>query len=111
MVDAGLIVITTFISPYRADRERVRKILEDSSKDFVEVFVKCPVDVCRQRDPKGLYKKAFSGEVKECTGVSAPYEEPLKPELVLETDKLAVSDCVARIVDYLREFVYVEKRA
>lgn len=111
MVDAGLIVITTFISPYRADRDRVRKILEDSSKDFVEVFVKCPVDVCRQRDPKGLYKKALAGEVKEFTGVSAPYEEPLSPELVLETDKQPVSACVTQIMDYLREFVYVEKRA
>ena len=111
MVDAGLIVITTFISPYRADRDRVRKIMEDSGRCFVEVYVKCPVEVCQQRDPKGLYKKALAGEVKEFTGISAPYEEPLKPQLVLETDKLSVAECVTQIVDYLKELVYVEKRA
>ncbi|MCY3018759.1 MAG: adenylyl-sulfate kinase [Planctomycetota bacterium] len=109
MVDAGLIVITTFISPYREDRARVRRILE--GKDFIEVYVQCPLDVCKQRDPKGLYKKALAGQVKEFTGISAPYEEPLNPELVLETDKLTVAECVTQIMDYLKELVYVEKRA
>jgi len=111
MVDAGLIVITTFISPYRVDRDRVRKILKDNGSEFIEVFVKCPLAVCQQRDPKGLYKKALAGQVKEFTGVSAPYEEPLTPELVLETDRLSVAECVTVIMDYLRELVYVEKHA
>jgi bifunctional enzyme CysN/CysC len=111
MVDAGLIVITTFISPYRLDRDRVRKIVEGNGRDFVEVYVKCPLEVCQQRDPKGLYKKALAGQVKEFTGISAPYEEPLNPQLVLETDKLSVAECVTKIMDYLKEFVYVEKHA
>jgi bifunctional enzyme CysN/CysC len=109
MLDAGLIVITTFISPYREDRGRVRQILE--GKDFVEVYVKCPVEVCKERDPKGLYKKALAGQVKEFTGISAPYEEPLEPEMVLETDKLTVGECVTRLMEYLRDIVYVEKHA
>lgn len=108
MSDAGLIVITTFISPYREDRERVRKIVEG---DFVEVYVKCPVEECEKRDPKGLYKKARAGEIKDFTGLSAPYEEPVKPELLLETDKHSVAECVTQIIDYLKDAIYVEKRA
>jgi len=111
MVDAGLIVITTFISPYRADRDRVRRIVEDNGRDFIEVYVKCPVEVCQQRDPKGLYKKALAGQVKEFTGISAPYEEPLSPQIILETDKLSVAECVTKIMDHLKELVYVEKHA
>ncbi len=107
MSDAGLVVITTFISPYREDRERVRKIVEG---DFVEVYVKCPLDVCEQRDPKGLYKKAKAGEIKDFTGLSAPYEEPIKPEILLETDKHSVAECVTAIIDYLKDMIYVEKR-
>ncbi len=107
MADSGLIVITTFISPYRNDRDRVRKIVEGT--DFVEVFVKCPIEVCQKRDPKGLYKKAIAGEIKEFTGISAPYEEPLKAEVVLETDKYSVTDCVTQILDYLKDLIYVEK--
>lgn len=106
MSDAGLVVITTFISPYREDRERVRKIVEG---DFVEVYVKCPLDVCEARDPKGLYKKAKAGEIKDFTGLSAPYEEPLKPEILLETDKHSVAECVTAIIDYLKDMIYVEK--
>jgi adenylylsulfate kinase len=79
--------------------ERARKLLEDG--EFIEVYVKCPVEVCEQRDPKGLYQKAKQGEIKEFTGVSAPYEEPLDPEIVLETDKLAVEESVIKILDYL----------
>jgi len=111
MVDAGLIVITTFISPYRADRDRVRKIVEDNGRAFVEVYVKCPVEVCQRRDPKGLYRKALAGEVKEFTGISAPYEEPLNPQITLDTDKLSVAECVTRIIVHLKELVYVEKHA
>jgi len=107
MVDAGQIVITTFVSPYRADRDRVRALMEGS--DFIEVHVKCPIDVCKQRDSKGLYKQAEAGEIKEFTGVSAPYEEPLKPELTLNTDTLSVGESVAKIMDYIKDVIYVEK--
>ena len=109
MADAGLLVITTFISPYKDDREKVRKIVTGGDKDFVEVYVKCPLDVCEKRDPKGLYKKARAGEIKDFTGISAPYEEPAKPEIVLETDKASVAECVTRLMDHLRELIYVEK--
>ncbi len=104
--DAGLVVITTFISPYREDRESVRKIVEG---DFVEVYVKCPIAECEKRDPKGLYKKAKAGEIKEFTGLSAPYEEPVKPELTLETNQQSVAESVTQIIDYLKDLIYVEK--
>jgi len=104
--DAGLVVITTFISPYREDRERVRKIVEG---DFVEVYVKCPIEECEKRDPKGLYKKAKAGEIKDFTGLTAPYEEPVKPELTLDTSKHSVPESVTAIMDYLKEIIYVEK--
>ena len=100
-VDAGVITLVAFISPYRKDRERTRNILENG--EFIEVYVKCPVEVCEQRDPKGLYKKAKRGEIKEFTGVSAPYEEPLDPEIVLDTDRLAVDESVKKIIDYLED--------
>jgi bifunctional enzyme CysN/CysC len=107
MADAGLIVITTFISPYREDRDRVRKIMDD--KDFIEVYVKCPLPVCQKRDPKGLYKKALAGEIKEFTGISAPYEEPTDPELLIETDKFTLAESVAQIMEFVKMHVYVEK--
>ena len=100
-VDAGMVTFTAFISPYRQDREKARKLLEDG--EFIEVYVKCPVDVCEQRDPKGLYRKAKKGEIKEFTGVSAPYEEPLHPEIVLETDRLSVDESVEKVIRYLEE--------
>jgi bifunctional enzyme CysN/CysC len=98
--DAGLICITAFISPYRSDRDMVRQMA--SPDRFVEVYVNAPVEVCEQRDPKGLYAKARAGEIKEFTGVSAPYEAPLHPELELRTDQLTVAEAVARIVEYLQ---------
>jgi len=97
--DAGVIVVTAFISPYRADRDLLRGMVERGT--FVEVHVSAPVEICEQRDPKGLYAKARAGEIKEFTGVSAPYEAPLQPEIVLHTDKLTVAESVARIVEYL----------
>lgn len=99
--DAGVVVITAFISPYRSDRDLVRKVCPTGS--FYEVFVNAPVEVCEQRDPKGLYAKARTGEIKEFTGISAPYEAPQKPELELHTDKVTVSEAVAQIVEFLRE--------
>jgi adenylylsulfate kinase len=98
-VDAGLIVMTAFISPYREDRGNVRCLLQDG--EFVEIYVKCSIDECERRDPKGIYKKAKAGQVKEFTGISAPYEEPEKPELVIETDRMDTDACVRLIVDYL----------
>ena len=99
MADAGTIVITAFISPYRSDRELVRKITPPGQ--FVEVFINAPLAVCEQRDTKGLYAKARANEIKEFTGISAPYEAPEKPELELHTDKLTVAESVAQIVEYL----------
>jgi bifunctional enzyme CysN/CysC len=98
--DAGIICITAFISPYRSDRELVRRMV--SAGEFVEVYINAPIEVCEQRDPKGLYAKARANKIKEFTGVSAPYEPPAGPELELHTDTLTVAESVARILDYLR---------
>jgi bifunctional enzyme CysN/CysC len=97
--DAGIICITAFISPYQSDRELVRKMVKP--KQFVEVYVDAPLGVCEQRDPKGLYAKARANEIKEFTGISAPYEAPLKPEIHLHTDRRTVAESVAQIVEYL----------
>lgn len=98
-VDAGLITITTFISPFRSDRENVRELLGDR---FIEVYVKCPLEVCEQRDPKGLYKKARAGEIKDFTGIDSKYESPNNPEIKVETHNFSVEDCVLKIIDYLK---------
>jgi adenylylsulfate kinase len=96
--DAGVIAMTAFISPYRADRNKARAISGDS---FIEVYVKCDLGVCEQRDPKGLYKKARAGQIPEFTGISAPYEEPESPELVIDTGKETLEQSVARVIAYL----------
>jgi adenylylsulfate kinase len=96
--DAGLVAITAFISPYRADRDQVRALMPD---DFVEILVDCPLEVCEQRDVKGLYQKARAGKIPEFTGISAPYEPPLKAELTLATATQPVEESVAQIVNYL----------
>ncbi len=105
--DAGLIVLTAFISPYRADREKARKL---NPKNFIEVYVKCSLEVCEQRDPKGLYKKARKGEIPEFTGVSAPYEEPENPELVIDTGRLSVDESVSLIMKYLEDKGIIRKK-
>ncbi|MCX7624724.1 MAG: adenylyl-sulfate kinase [Candidatus Sumerlaeaceae bacterium] len=107
-VDAGLIVITSFISPYRADRDRVRSIMLPG--EFIEVFVDAPIEVCAARDPKGLYAKAFRGDIKEFTGISpeAPYEPPLSPEIHLRTDTMNVEECVETILQYLLAHHYLQ---
>lgn len=97
-VDAGLVVMTAFISPYREDRARVRSIVGDA---FIEVHVDADVAVCESRDPKGLYKKARAGEIGDFTGISSPYEAPEQPELRIDTSTLPLEDCVARVVAYL----------
>jgi bifunctional enzyme CysN/CysC len=102
MSDAGLIVITAFISPYRHDRRRAREIALEGGSDFIEVFVDAPLEVCEQRDPKNLYKKARAGEIKDFTGVSAPYEPPTDPEIVVHTDRESLEASVTSIIDRLR---------
>jgi len=97
--EAGLVTLTAFISPYRADRDQVRAIMQEG--DFVEVFVDCPVEVCEERDVKGLYKKARAGEIKEFTGISAPYEAPLKPELTILTAGQSVEASAQQIIEHL----------
>lgn len=95
----GIITLTAFISPYRADRDRNRSIMEES--DFLEVFVDCPLEICERRDPRGLYAKARAGGLAEFTGISAPYEPPLKPELVLHTETETELESAQRVISYL----------
>ncbi len=104
-VDAGLIVMAAFISPYRESRRFVRNLVEPG--EFIEIYVKCPLEVCEARDVKGLYKKARRGEIKDFTGISAPYEEPENPEIVVETDKESVEESVKKILNYLEEHGYL----
>jgi adenylylsulfate kinase len=99
----GVAVLTSFISPYREMRDRARA----ECTNFVEIYVKCPVDVCAQRDVKGMYQKALRGEIKEFTGVSDPYEEPLRPEILVETDKETVDESVATVLRRLAELGHV----
>jgi len=96
----GIINIVAFISPYRTDRDNARALSNDDGT-FIEVFVDCPIEVCEERDPKGIYKKARQGLIKEFTGVSAPYEPPEKPEIHLHTDQNSPQECVQIIMDYL----------
>jgi adenylylsulfate kinase len=106
-VDAGIVVMTAFISPYRADRDRAREIIGDGS--FVEIYVKCDLEVCEQRDPKGLYKKARAGEIPEFTGISAPYEEPLHPELIIDTaEETDVQKNARKVVRFLEKNGYLD---
>ncbi|MCC7535807.1 MAG: adenylyl-sulfate kinase [Deltaproteobacteria bacterium] len=100
-VDAGAVVLTAFISPYRADRDKVRARFD--AGDFIEVYVNAPLEVCEQRDPKGLYKKAREGKIPEFTGISAPYEAPEKPEIVLDTAAEDAEACARRLVAILEE--------
>lgn len=98
-IDAGVICIVALISPYRKDRERVRRLFQDGH--FVEVFIDAPLTVCEGRDVKGLYAKARSGLIENFTGVSAPYEPPLNPEIVLRTDTQTVEESVQQVLDFL----------
>ena len=107
--DAGLIAITAFISPYSADRDRARSTVGDER--FVEVFVDAPLAVCEDRDPKGFYRKARSGEITEFTGVGAPYEEPEDPDVVVRTDRQGPSACVERLLRELRRQGIVPDRS
>ena len=99
--DAGTISLSSFISPYKADRDQVRALHEAANLQFVEVFVDCTLSVAEERDPKGLYKKARAGEIKNFTGIEDPYEAPENPEIHLHTDVMSLEEEVAIIIDYL----------
>lgn len=99
--DTGVITFTSFISPYREDRDLVRKLHDEADLPFIEIFVDAPLEVCEERDPKGLYKKARAGEIPEFTGISAPYEAPEKPELVIKAGDHKPEECAKQIIDYL----------
>lgn len=101
--DAGVITITSFISPYRADRDNVRKLHDAAKLPFIEVYVDCDISVAEQRDPKGLYKKARAGELKGFTGIDDPYEAPENPELHLKTHELSIEESVQALLDVLED--------
>jgi len=105
--DAGLITMTAFISPYRVDRDKARALLQRD--DFIEVYVKVPLEIAEERDPKGLYKKARAGEIKEFTGISAPYEEPLTPEIIIDTSEYNLEDSSRIVIAYLEEKGFIRK--
>jgi len=98
-MDAGVLVLSAFVSPYRADRDAIRELVEEG--EFVEVFVDCSVEQCEQRDVKGLYRKAREGVIKGFTGIDDPYEEPSSPEIVVDTEKHSIEECKQQILDYL----------
>ena len=98
--EAGIIALTAFISPFCADRDRVRGLVP--AGDFIEIYCRCPLEVCEQRDVKGLYAKARQGMIKEFTGISSPYEIPEHPELVVDTGSMPLADCVAQVLQLLR---------
>lgn len=108
--DAGTIALSSFISPYRADRREVRTLHEAANLKFVEVFVDCSLEVAEDRDPKGLYKKARAGEIKNFTGIDDPYEAPENPEIHLNTDRMTVEEEVTAIIDYLKDNGIIKKQ-
>ncbi len=104
-VESGQVVTTAFISPYQADRDTVRALVEEG--EFLEVYVECSIEECERRDPKGLYKKARSGEIPNFTGISAPYEAPEKPEIVLNTERQSIEECVQQLFHMLKEKQFI----
>lgn len=105
-VDSGSVVLTAFISPYILDRADAKKTI--GGDDFIEVFVSADLSVCEERDPKGLYKKARSGEIKNFTGIDAPYEEPVNPDLIIKTDKYTIEECANQVVEYMLEKNFIK---
>jgi adenylylsulfate kinase len=100
-LEAGVIALTAFISPFRSDRSRVRSLVPHG--EFFEIYCKCPIEVCETRDVKGLYKRARAGEIKDFTGISSPYEEPEDAELVVDTGSTSLDACATRVIELLRE--------
>ena len=99
--DSGIITVASFISPYKKDRDAARKVHADAGLGFIECHVNTPIEICEQRDPKGLYKKARAGEIKGFTGIDDPYEAPDNPELIVPAGQQSVADCVAQVYNYL----------
>lgn len=99
----GVAVVASFVSPYRRVREEARRLIEAEGLKFVEVYVKCSLEECMRRDPKGLYAEALRGRITDMTGIQDPYEEPLNPEVEVDTEKMNPGECVDRIVEKLRE--------
>ena len=106
-VDSGLIVLTAFISPFKSDRQIARSLVKYD--EFIEVFIDTPLEVCEQRDPKGLYKKARDGAIKNFTGISSPYEAPEEPQIHIKTDEHSIQECVDIVINYLIKFGYVKE--
>ncbi|ASK61071.1 adenylyl-sulfate kinase [Virgibacillus phasianinus] len=106
MVEAGLVTLSAFISPFRQDRDEIRNLLDDN--EFIEVFVDASLETCESRDPKGLYKKVRAGEIKEFTGIDAPYEAPVTPEITVDTNKLSIEESVRTIISYLKTKGYLK---
>lgn len=100
-LDAGVVALTAFISPIRQDRERVKELL--GQENFIEIYCRCPLEVCEERDTKGLYKKARAGQIKNYTGISAPYEESKSPGLIVDTGEKSLDECVEKVLGLLRE--------
>jgi adenylylsulfate kinase len=107
--DAGLIALSSFISPYKGGRDEVRELHEQAGLNFVEVFVDCSLEEAERRDPKGLYKKARAGEIKNFTGIDDPYESPVKPEIHLHTDQMTLEQEVQLVLDHLHEIGYISQ--
>lgn len=105
-MEAGIIVLTAFISPFREDRDKVRAMV--NSGEFLEIYCHCPIEVCEQRDVKGLYKKARAGEIGQFTGISSPYETPEHPELVLNTSQVDLKDCVDQVITAISQSVLIK---
>jgi len=105
-IDAGVMVLTSFISPFQEDRQLVRSLVQDS--EFIEVHVHCPLEVCEERDIKGLYKKARKGEIKHFTGIDSPYEKPDDPEIIIDTSILSIEEASSKIINYLVEHSYIK---
>jgi len=99
MTEAGIVVLTAFISPFKEDRNTVRKLLNDG--EFVEIYVKCDFSTCEERDVKGLYSKARDGKIKNFTGIDSPYEEPENPEITVDTSVMNINDCIEKIYKYI----------
>jgi adenylylsulfate kinase len=99
-VEAGVVALTAFISPFRADRLKVRNLTVPG--DFIEVYCRCPIEVCEQRDVKGMYRRARAGEIRDFTGISSPYEEPENPELAIDTGSMPLDQCVDQVIGYLQ---------
>jgi len=106
-VEAGVIALTAFISPFRTDRLKVRNLTAPG--DFVEVYCRCPIEVCEQRDVKGMYRRARAGEIRDFTGISSPYEEPENPELAVDTGSMPLDQCVDQVIGYLQDCGVIPK--